>query len=503
MKSTVWVRFAIAVLVFFIPCLLIGINTVSAQVVNFWDFDDLNDPWGGWLATNGVWDVGVPTTGPSAAHSPPNCAGTNLDGNYPRYTDSQFKSPTVLLPNIVAGQEEIVLTYWQWFYYNNEPWTTDDRGVVEIYYKDNSTWVKDEKRTAIYRSPLWSFGQVDLTGYAGKEIVVSFHHKDYYDSSGGESHGWFIDDVMIEKRSIVLFNQYKVEDFENGWSGWWASNGVWQIGEPTYGPTAYSPVNCAGTNLHGKYFRYTSSNFFSPPIDLEEGYSQIQVRFKHWFSFFNEPWTTDDRGELRVQVFESGAWSSWITKQTYTYSSGGWTEGGSDLTEYAGKRVRIGFRIIDYYDSSGGESSGWYIDDVKMYYMPGLLIPPDPEVLANGQMGPVTVTSSDTVQITASLDKGNMPIGVCEWWVGCFSSFGTFWYTNNGGKLKWVLSQVPVPLCYSQPLSFAPVSLYNYPLPEGVFYFFFILDDNPDGVLDYSWGDLVTVAVSDGKGGAP
>src|SRR5437667_6293 len=38
---------------------------------------------GDWYAETGTWQVGVPTSGPGAAHSGTNCAATILNGNYP------------------------------------------------------------------------------------------------------------------------------------------------------------------------------------------------------------------------------------------------------------------------------------------------------------------------------------------------------------------------------------------------------------------------------------
>ena len=37
--------------------------------------------WGDWHADNGVWQIGKPTSGPSAAHAGTSVAGTNLAGN--------------------------------------------------------------------------------------------------------------------------------------------------------------------------------------------------------------------------------------------------------------------------------------------------------------------------------------------------------------------------------------------------------------------------------------
>lgn len=39
--------------------------------------------WNEWTAEQGVWEVGVPTSGPGAAHSGSNCVATVLGGELP------------------------------------------------------------------------------------------------------------------------------------------------------------------------------------------------------------------------------------------------------------------------------------------------------------------------------------------------------------------------------------------------------------------------------------
>ena len=45
-------------------------------------------------------------------------------------------------------------------------------------------------------------------------------------------------------------------------------------------------------------------------------------------------------------------------------------------------------------------------------------------------------------------------------------------------------------------------TLLNSPLPPGVLYFFFVLDDNPNGVFEVSWMDFVLVVVTAGADAA-
>ncbi len=109
-----------------------------------------------------------------------------------------------------------------------------------------------------------------------------------------------------------------------------------------------------------------NSRLVSPPIDLCPDASYIYVRWWHWFSWFNEPNTSDDRGQIQIQTWEGDHWSDWQTLYELFFSSSDWTLGQADLIAYAGKRVRIGFNHVDYYSYYGGESSGWYIDDFEI-----------------------------------------------------------------------------------------------------------------------------------------
>ena len=69
-----------------------------------------------------------------------------------------------------------------------------------------------------------------------------------------ESSGWYIDDLSIEKRPVLVFPVPGTEGFEGGWDGWSTDMGVWEIGVPTSGPmAAHTGTNVAGTVLGGNY----------------------------------------------------------------------------------------------------------------------------------------------------------------------------------------------------------------------------------------------------------
>jgi hypothetical protein len=68
-----------------------------------------------------------------------------------------------------------------------------------------------------------------------------------------------------------------------------------------------------------------------------------------------------------------------------------------------------------------------------------------------------------------------------DWWIGIMSPYGTF-----------PILALPLPL-----FELAETSLFEIPLPAGLWVFYFVLDDNPNGIFDrLTWYDYVVVAVS-------
>lgn len=162
------------------------------------------------------------------------------------------------------------------------------------------------------------------------------------------------------------------EDFEAGWGDWWSDAGIWDVGTPSSGPNgAYSGSQCAATVLDGKYPYGPDSRLIGPNIQLPEVASdeELLLRFRQWWSY-----ESSDRGYVQIQTFDetTGTWpSGWTTlKEVYSYD-GTWHQARVDLTEYAGKWIRIGFHHSDETEDSSGivhhyEGLGWYIDAVEI-----------------------------------------------------------------------------------------------------------------------------------------
>ncbi|GAB6162858.1 hypothetical protein JCM12298_20180 [Desulfothermus naphthae] len=326
--------------------------------------DNFESGWGNWSVDNGIWQIGTPTAGPESCHSGSQCAGTNLNGKYDPNTDSRLITPSIYLPEITNAREEIHLRFWQWFSY-----AASDAGYVQISTYDQKThkwsaWQTVSPAIGGNCGNYWTLMDVDLTNYAGKKIKIAFFHTADSFPFGEISTGWYIDDIKIIKK-IPSFTG----DFESGWGNWSVDNGIWQIGPPTAGlESCHSGSQCAGTNLNGKYDPDTDSHFITPSIYLPEitnAREEIHLRFWQWFSY-----AASDAGYVQISTYDQKThkWSAW---QTVSPAIGGncgnyWTLMDVDLTNYAGKKIKIAFFHTADSFPFGEISTGWYIDDIEI-----------------------------------------------------------------------------------------------------------------------------------------
>ena len=406
----------------------------------FWEgFEDPNPEW---EISNGVWEVGKPTSGPSNAYRPPYCAATKLSGNYPSYTDSRLVSPAFDLPDTaeLSGGEEVHLSFWHWFSYSNiRTYSSSssklyDKGYVRISVQDETTgaWSGWTNLSSINEySVVWSLKDLNLTSYAGQRVRIGFYHTaDRYGDYRSESTGWYIDDIEVVTKVPELTG-----DFESGWGDWSASNGLWQVGTPTKGPGSAhgGSSKCAGTVLGGNYNAYTDSWLISPPFELPEvsGGEEVHLSFWHWFSYSNiRTYSSSssklyDKGYVRISVQDetTGAWSGWEELCSFIEKSNGWLLTDLPLALFAGQRVKIGFyHTADRYGDYPSESSGWYIDDVglpEINTRPTLVAIDNKEMDESGTLN-VPLVATDPDGDTLTLSVSGLP------------SFGAFTDSGDG-----------------------------------------------------------------------
>lgn len=111
------------------------------------------------------------------------------------------------------------------------------------------------------------------------------------------------------------------------------------------------------------------------------------------------------------------------------------------------------------------------------------------DIKVNDSNGPVDVRTNQTVSVTVALDSGDYTGASVDLWIAALTQFGTYWYDSSE---QWIKSNTPV--WYSQQLSDMPeTTVLTRQLPVGVYTFFFILDDTPDGTFDITLHDHVNV----------
>jgi len=156
--------------------------------------------WENWSTDHGVWQIEKSESSYSGNY----CAGTIINGNYPKYTDSRLISPILQLP-VINVSDEIILSFWQWFIYSG-----DDFGEIHVNVFENDTWSgwKNVARVTSTNSNGWTPTRVDLTKYMDKQIRLAFYHRDNNDSY--QNRGWLIDDLKL-----ILPNQCLLSVSEN------------------------------------------------------------------------------------------------------------------------------------------------------------------------------------------------------------------------------------------------------------------------------------------------
>ena len=120
---------------------------------------------------------------------------------------------------------------------------------------------------------------------------------------------------------------------------------------------------------------------------------------------------------------------------------------------------------------------------------------PIPDIKANGEDGPVTVSAGDSVSVSVSLDPGAWSGRNADWWVAANTPFDwpLDWYTYVYPE-GW---RYGIHVCAQTPLYelTSPFNVLNTVLPAGNYIFYFAVDGNMDGETDVTWLDSVEVRV--------
>jgi hypothetical protein len=339
------------------------VATVSDHHTVYWS-EDWESGAGLWSASNGVWEVGAPAAGTTECLGS-QCAGTDLDGNYPYGTYSRLESVEIDLPAALAD-DVLWLAIWHW--YSNSASYGMDQGWIQLWTADEG-W-HDVSHDFTRTSQVWTPFLVDITAYAGQTVRLGFLFDDQQQSGypDRQGPGWFVDEIRIFDGAFPVPDQLdrldRCEDVD--WDGWYPDRGVWQLGTPTYGiADARSGSACLGTNLDGEYPYGCYSRLISPPIPLAANPRDGKL----WFSFHQYLSLSGSYGtdQAILQIDAGEGWTDLRVDNWHGNLGGQWTERTYDLSGYAGQTVRLGF-IIDDNQQSGypdHQGAGWYIDDLQ------------------------------------------------------------------------------------------------------------------------------------------
>ena len=148
-----------------------------------------------------MWEVGVPTYGPSSASSGSNVVGTRLNGNYEGLVNSLLISPPIDLSDATSDS---ILRFQDWSELDNYQGAFEDTAEVwigEIPENSSSTdqIVYGQKAALInkYSKSSWQEHYINLSRYKGKKIIVMFALR-WAGYSERKKAGYYIDDFKLE-----------------------------------------------------------------------------------------------------------------------------------------------------------------------------------------------------------------------------------------------------------------------------------------------------------------
>jgi len=168
----------------------------------------------------------------------------------------------------------------------------------------------------------------------------------------------------------------------------------------------------------------------------------------------------------------------------YMYMDSGCTGDWVELADVLTSVLRLNSAadvelVLQSWDDRAGQT--YRIDYFRIYEEPV------PDIKANGQDGTLYITTSESCDVTISLDPGAYIGDMADWFGLMQSSYAP----GSWGPLFGF--QTPL-------FSLPTTSLLNIPLPPGWFVFLFNVDDTPDGSFQVRWYDYVIVVVTAAQG---
>ncbi len=146
---------------------------------------DFETGGGGFLGdAGGIWQHGIPSSGPGVAHSGERLWATVLDSYAPFGPDPLLSSPYFRLP---AGRST-TLTFWHWFGMD----VCCGLGTLQVVTDDGRSEVLD-----LYAGFLqgYQFQSYELSEFKGSRIRIEFKLTTFVSGTG--SPGWYLDDLSL------------------------------------------------------------------------------------------------------------------------------------------------------------------------------------------------------------------------------------------------------------------------------------------------------------------
>ena len=152
-------------------------------------------------------------------------------------------------------------------------------------------------------------------------------------------------------------------------------------------------------------------------------------------------------------------------------------------------RYKINILFTDYYQEAATPDLAYLMNKGVLTEPPG---PPALDIKANGHDDPVLIKSGTPVTITVTLNPGYRENLNADLWIAASTPKGWYSYVNF---LGWQEGLKPYDQDILTEIS-PPLELPGLSLSNGVYTYYFAVDDNADGLPDAAWVDQVDVNVT-------
>ena len=236
-----------------------------------------------------------------------------------------------------------------------------DHGWVDISTNMGDTWIPiwDHYR---FKNEGWRRRTVDLREYRGKtRVKLRFRVEATSDSDIGD--GWFIDDVLIWDKPVVVFDVPIYDDMENCGKPWEAA-GEWATIHCDFA----SDSTCWADSPHADYV-HTTNYALTSSFNVNLHYlwnPKLEFMEKYYIG-------CTDHAYVEISTNFGSTWE--ILLDHYQFTDCTWGPRTVDLQSYiCNPNVKFRFRLDA--EEQSAVHDGWYIDDVMILDRPIVTVAP-------------------------------------------------------------------------------------------------------------------------------